>query len=319
MTSLATVIIPTYNRAYLLLRALDSVKAQNYRPIEVLVVDDGSTDDTAELVQQWSNENADTLLKYTFKENGGPSSCRNIGIRQANGDYIYFLDSDDYMHSNLLTDAIRVLLDEQADCVLFGFEWISPMEDTGKTWLPPDQPALKSFFENSLWGYTSASLKRADLVQETGLWNEKTSFGEDHEYLGRSLLNSRKTVVLQKALLTVTRSGESLGSRKDSKEGLEHRLVAEKSLIDEIMQRKTSIPGHLLAAYSDRLIKTAINMHAKGEGDFARELGRLAFRVHDKPDSALSSIKRIVWKQGRWACWIWLRLLQARRIARIEN
>jgi glycosyltransferase involved in cell wall biosynthesis len=93
MQGLVSVLIPTYNRAYCLGRAIDSALAQTYPHVEVLVVDDGSTDATPELV--WTAYGSDPRVRYLPKRNGGVSSARNHGLREARGDYVAFLDSDD--------------------------------------------------------------------------------------------------------------------------------------------------------------------------------------------------------------------------------
>ena len=85
-----SVIVPTYNRARKCKRAVESVLAQTHQNVEVIVVDDGSTDNTQELI-----ENMDSRVKYIRQENAGVSAARNSGLRVANGEYIGFLDSDD--------------------------------------------------------------------------------------------------------------------------------------------------------------------------------------------------------------------------------
>lgn len=85
-----TVIIPTYNRRESLARALDSVIAQTVRPLEILVIDDGSTDETEEFLAEAFGD-----VRYFFQENRGVSAARNRGIAEARGDWIAFLDSDD--------------------------------------------------------------------------------------------------------------------------------------------------------------------------------------------------------------------------------
>ncbi len=85
-----SVIIPTWNRAHLIQRALDSVSVQSHRPDEVIVVDDGSTDNTCELVEAEYPE-----VKLLSQENKGVSAARNAGIQAATGDWICLLDSDD--------------------------------------------------------------------------------------------------------------------------------------------------------------------------------------------------------------------------------
>ena len=86
-----SVIIPTYNRASLIERAIRSVLEQTYKPFEIIVVDDGSTDNTREVVESIG----DPTVKYCYKENGGAGSARNYGAKQAQGDWLAFHDSDD--------------------------------------------------------------------------------------------------------------------------------------------------------------------------------------------------------------------------------
>jgi glycosyltransferase involved in cell wall biosynthesis len=87
---LVSVIIPVYNGASFLVGALENVLAQNYQPIEIIVVDDGSTDTTADIAASYPNE-----VCYIYQPNAGPSAARNRGIRLAQGDLIAFLDVDD--------------------------------------------------------------------------------------------------------------------------------------------------------------------------------------------------------------------------------
>lgn len=87
---LVSVVIPTYNRAGTILNAIDSVLAQTYKSIEIIVVDDGSTDNTNEILSQYGDK-----IKYIYKINGGVSSARNAGIKEAKGEYIALFDSDD--------------------------------------------------------------------------------------------------------------------------------------------------------------------------------------------------------------------------------
>ena len=90
MTELVSVIIPTYNRAELAARAVESVLAQSYAPIETIVVDDGSTDHTVERLRPYGDK-----VRYIWQQNSGVAAARNTGIRAAAGEFIAFLDSDD--------------------------------------------------------------------------------------------------------------------------------------------------------------------------------------------------------------------------------
>ena len=96
-----SVIIPTYNRKKTLARAIQSVINQSLSPFEILIIDDGSNDGT----EEWVKENFQNI-KYIYQNNRGVSSARNIGIENANGDWVAFLDSDDEWLSNKLHEQV---------------------------------------------------------------------------------------------------------------------------------------------------------------------------------------------------------------------
>lgn len=115
MTVTASVVIPAYNSADTISRAVNSVLDQTLRDFEVIIVDDGSVDDTSEIVQQYE----DQRVKYQIhEENKGGSAARNTGIEQAEGEYIAFLDADDEWHPTKLEQQIECL-ESRSD------EWIA--------------------------------------------------------------------------------------------------------------------------------------------------------------------------------------------------
>ena len=99
-----SVIIPTYNRASLLPRALESVLRQTFRDSEVIVVDDGSTDHTQTVMRRF-----DGKVKYVRQNNQGSAAARNRGIQESSGEYIAFLDSDDYWVPEKLEEQVKIL------------------------------------------------------------------------------------------------------------------------------------------------------------------------------------------------------------------
>lgn len=100
-----SVIIPTYNRAPFIKKAVDSVLAQTYRDFELIVVDDGSIDNTKDLMKLYKKR-----IKYIYQKNQGPSVARNKGIKEANGDFMAFLDSDDWWRKDKLEIQIRQMI-----------------------------------------------------------------------------------------------------------------------------------------------------------------------------------------------------------------
>ncbi|NJM20678.1 MAG: glycosyltransferase family 2 protein [Richelia sp. SM1_7_0] len=108
-----TVIIPTYNRAHLIKDAVESVLNQTYQDFELIVIDDGSTDNTKEILTIYGNK-----LRHIFQENQGRSAARNYGINLAKGEYIAFLDSDDVWFPDKLERQVAILESASSNVVL---------------------------------------------------------------------------------------------------------------------------------------------------------------------------------------------------------
>lgn len=93
-----SVVIPLFNKEKSIQNTIESVLNQSFQDFEILIIDDGSTDHSAKIVSGFNNQK----IRYIKKENGGPSSARNLGVKKASGDWIYFLDADDLMECNTL-------------------------------------------------------------------------------------------------------------------------------------------------------------------------------------------------------------------------
>lgn len=129
-----SVIIPIYNVENYIEKCLDSVVNQTIEEIEIILVNDGSTDSSKEKISQYL-EKYKHKIKYLEKENGGLSSARNFGIPQATGEYIAFLDSDDYIDCTAYEEMYNVAKKENADMVECDFLWEYPnkkKEDIGE-------------------------------------------------------------------------------------------------------------------------------------------------------------------------------------------
>lgn len=116
-----SIIIPLYNREKLIKRCLDSILSQGIDNIDIIVVDDGSTDDSLSTVEDISKNNP--CIKVLHKENGGASSARNLGIKNATGEYLMFVDSDDYILEGSFNKAFNEAfsINSSPDLVYFGF------------------------------------------------------------------------------------------------------------------------------------------------------------------------------------------------------
>ena len=130
MSVLVSVVIPVYNVEQYLKECIDSVLNQTYSNYEIILVDDGSTDNSGKLCDDYLS--LDSRKKVIHRENGGLSAARNTGMDAATGDYIYFLDSDDYIEPVTLEHLVKTAETENADIVFFdGYVFYDECEDDG--------------------------------------------------------------------------------------------------------------------------------------------------------------------------------------------
>lgn len=124
---LISVIVPIYNAEKTLDKCVRSLLDQTYKEIEIILVDDGSTDNSGKIcdsyVQKYNN------IKKYYKKNGGVSTARNFGIRHANGKYISFVDADDFLEVETYEKIHNVILEKKPDCIDFGWKYINDWED----------------------------------------------------------------------------------------------------------------------------------------------------------------------------------------------
>jgi len=176
---LVTVVIPAYNAAWCIEKALKSVLAQDYSPVEVLVVNDGSSDATSSRVK-----NLNSSVRLIEQPNGGLSNARNTGIHQARGEWVAFLDADDYWLPGKLQRQMELLASDPT----LGFcstctRVESPQGEELNLWHCPklQESTLKTIFSGNaaVAGSGSAVVARRDLLLETGGFDEELRSLED--------------------------------------------------------------------------------------------------------------------------------------------
>lgn len=115
-----SVIVPIYNTGKYLRKCLESLQKQTYKDIEILMIDDGSTDESSEICRIFAS--SDLRFHYFYKKNGGVSSARNLGIKLAKGQYITFVDSDDFIDANMYEEMIKHFSDNVSfvACEVYG-------------------------------------------------------------------------------------------------------------------------------------------------------------------------------------------------------
>ena len=147
-----SLIVPVYNAEKTLQRCIDSVLAQSFTDYELILVNDGSSDGSAAICSV--NSAKYSCIKYICKDNGGVSSARNLGIESAAGEYILFLDSDDYISDNYFNVLNGIYSNSSPDLVIFGAQAVGGAEQKCQT---------GCFFENSPDGI---AMRIAQAMQE---------------------------------------------------------------------------------------------------------------------------------------------------------
>ena len=184
MEHLVSIIIPTFNARRWLGEAVDSALGQSYRSREVIVVDDGSTDGTGE----WLNSQYGDKIRYLSKSNGGLSSARNVGLSEAQGEYIQFLDSDDFIDLEKVATHVAHLDAHPETDVAYGH---SLCFDDGEPDRLFDWPRCDRYADGNIFGgllypegyiLTHATLSRRASLMRAGGFDESLSSCVDWDY-----------------------------------------------------------------------------------------------------------------------------------------
>lgn len=207
---LISIIIPTHNRAYVLADAIDSVLAQSYSNWELLIVDDSSTDNTAEIMNGFQDN---PKIRYLISDSScrGASPTRNVGIKNAQGEYIAFLDSDDLYYPDALELMLKPLLENSSKMAVQAFFRSMDMETnkyirTQGVDLVPGENGSFQLPYNLPWDWLTildqrfpcmlgSSLFRRKVFEELGLLREDLTHLEDYELFLRLFLKDQQCLL----------------------------------------------------------------------------------------------------------------------------
>ena len=235
---LLSVILPVYNREQSLGGVATAVLNQSYKPIELIIVDDGSTDGTVELCRRLSEQH--TNVTALRKENGGPSSARNLGLRAAKGDYIAFMDSDDGLDPHMYGRLIRSIEESGADIALCGFDSVEKSEQPSGAEVFTDKKEdmlelLTDIRRGFGWGVWNKVYKRELL---SGLeFDEKLRINEDLDFNIRAFLKASAISYTEAKLYHYNKENEGLSKAPDIERYLK-AMEAIETLLAPDMKRK---------------------------------------------------------------------------------
>ena len=199
MTPKISVIVPVYNTEKYLHRCVDSILAQTFTDFELLLIDDGSTDSSGAICDEYAQK--DSRVRVFHKENGGASSARNLGLDNAKGEWITFCDSDDFVYSYWLSNFDVDKNGRTYDIICQGIECSKKFVETHNSnkylfdFAGPIQEGLLLLYEHSIVGYTVIKLFKREKIKKYNLrFNLKYNFIEDEEFVLR-YLNCCETMI----------------------------------------------------------------------------------------------------------------------------
>jgi glycosyltransferase involved in cell wall biosynthesis len=227
-----SVIIPVYNGAKFLSEAVESIRRQNYHPLEIIIVDDGSTDETAALVASLGED-----IRYVYQRNRGPAAARNTGLAMARGDVIAFLDADDYWPPNKLKIQLARLNDNPKIEVVLGRVQYTGLFTALERKIQFEGP------DNTLINvHLGSGIFRKSVFDKVGVFDETLRFYEDHDWFLRVREQGISMVIIGQTTLHYRLHEHNMSRHKDIAE-FNIAKVLKKSLDRRRQQNNGLVPS----------------------------------------------------------------------------
>lgn len=218
-------IVPVYNTAPYLYRCIGSILGQTYQNYELILINDGSTDNSLEICQEYAGKNNVIIIT---QPNAGVSAARNAGLRMATGDYYFFVDSDDWIEEQSLEHISKYLNDNDVDVLRIGCQVVrngsamsESLSKTGK--ITTDVLMKRNYFCPALWGY----LFKASLVRENKIaFIQSLKYSEDSNFIFKCLSKSKCIYLLDEQVYNYNVRENSAIRQNFTIEWAEANLVA---------------------------------------------------------------------------------------------
>ena len=196
---LVSIIVPIYNGERYLRQCIESIVNQTYQNWELLLIDDGSTDNSATICDEYI---ADKRIKVEHKKHGGQTKARNEGLKKAKGEYIGFVDCDDWLEPNMYETMVHTILSHGCDAIVCGYieeytTYKKHINADGELVIYDDSDALKLLLEDKIGSYLWSMLFSRSLIQEP---MADLSVYEDHATIFKWISHARKVAILHQAL-----------------------------------------------------------------------------------------------------------------------
>ncbi|MCQ2289398.1 MAG: glycosyltransferase family 2 protein [Muribaculaceae bacterium] len=274
-----SIIIPVYNRAHIVERTLDSVLKQSYRPLQVVLVDNDSSDDTLDVLERWNREHAgpdlDVMVVVESQHTAG--AARNRGAQCASGDWLVFFDSDDEMHPDLIRDYAEAIEQDGGEVDVVSTGATLRYADGATRQLPfhTDDIMAVQMLHSQL--ATQRYMVRAEFFHAVGEWNASLPVWNDWELGVRMLLNRPRMAYMANDRVVVNHSGEAsiTGNGFAAKAGQWENVMD--VVEDELAQSTYSDKQRMLRLLNFKRMVLAAHYEREGKRELSVELCRTAY------------------------------------------
>lgn len=275
---IVSIIVPAYNRAKEIVPTLETIVSQTYPTCEIIIVDDGSTDNTSEVVKSYiSNYNGSFMIRLVSEENKGLAAARNFGFSHAKGDYILFFDSDDFMLPNRVERQVKSIEEESADCSAAAFyrQKNGQVIKTEELYLSESETMINQILNyykcgkglrpsSQCWMFTRK------MFEELGGYDERLRSNQDIDFGFRIALSGKKIAIVNEPLSIFVdddNPNRIMKSIWKTKKGCEYRgLVAKKLLQQKEVLSDLYTYNNALDFYLSQYIGYSIKYMGRGWG-----------------------------------------------------
>lgn len=243
-----SVVMPMFNSEQTIIKALDSLNNQTDKDLELILVDDGSTDNSYEVAKSYL-ESVDFKYNISKIENKGQSVARNLGMKKASAEYILFLDSDDYVNEKLIEITKDAASRSNPEIVVYDYQRVnedytlrnnSKQEFAFFNSISPGMEIFEAYKDNKLRLWTSSLIYRNDFLEENKLGFVEGAYAmEDLNFIFKSLWNSTKIKAIDNVLAYYYQRKDSLTNKAD----IEKNITVLESIDDLIATSRKKVLG----------------------------------------------------------------------------
>lgn len=280
-----SIILPSYNVASYIERAVESLLAQDVKDYEIIIVDDGSTDNLKEKCKQWDGI---YKVKVIHTQNHGVSEARNVGLREARGEYVYFMDPDDWIEENVLGDILNICRENGGDAIRFGYRkrfgsGVVESEDDGNVTICDGEEIRRDLLPKYI-GYSLDELsafcskdfgndkelslvwrfifKRDTLLKSNIFFEKGLSFMEDKLFLCKFFCYAERLAIYNKICYNycVREDGLMKTNFKNPVKFAEQRILAEKCRLALVSEYKSKWNVDIEPKFHGTLVLASIQL-----------------------------------------------------------